>query len=318
MEAVETELVFLHAAIAEHFDLAAGHAFGRKRVRVVARRFLGQEHRQALVVRRLRVRARQQRHHMGPGRVRDPGFIASYLIIVAIFHRARAQRTKVRAGVRFREDGCGQGLGAGDPREPFFFLGVRPACDDQFGRDFRPRAERAHADIAARQLFRNDAHRGFGQPKATEFFWDRQTKNAHFCQFIDDFNRDQLVLQVPFVGKWFHFFNSVTTELFADHLQLFVKASPPDGDVGALLLHEFDKARACSLRIASLLQCRDAGIGKRVLIFGRDAKIMQAQNFPLVHLNAAGNLAQVFAECDLMDQLFCFGKRAICVELLCP
>ena len=44
-EAVEGDLVFLHAAIAEHLDFAARHALGGERIGVGAARLLGQEHR---------------------------------------------------------------------------------------------------------------------------------------------------------------------------------------------------------------------------------------------------------------------------------
>ncbi len=44
MEVVEAQLVFLHAAIAQHLDLATGHALGGERIVVCARRLLGQEH----------------------------------------------------------------------------------------------------------------------------------------------------------------------------------------------------------------------------------------------------------------------------------
>ena len=44
-EAVEGDLVFLHAAIAEHFDFAARHALGGERISVCATRLLRQKHR---------------------------------------------------------------------------------------------------------------------------------------------------------------------------------------------------------------------------------------------------------------------------------
>ena len=47
LEAVEGDLVFLHAAIAEHLDFGAGHAFRRERFAVVAARLFRQQHRQA-------------------------------------------------------------------------------------------------------------------------------------------------------------------------------------------------------------------------------------------------------------------------------
>ena len=49
LEAVEGDVVLLHAAIAEHLDLAARHALGRERIGVRAARLLGQQHGEALV-----------------------------------------------------------------------------------------------------------------------------------------------------------------------------------------------------------------------------------------------------------------------------
>ena len=51
LEAVEGDLVFLHAAIAEHLDLGAGHARRRERILVVAARLLGEQHGQAAIAR---------------------------------------------------------------------------------------------------------------------------------------------------------------------------------------------------------------------------------------------------------------------------
>ncbi len=67
-EAVEAELVFLHAAIAEHFDLAAGHAFGGEGVLVRAARLLADEHREAGEVVGVRDRAGEDRHRGRRGR----------------------------------------------------------------------------------------------------------------------------------------------------------------------------------------------------------------------------------------------------------
>ncbi len=53
LETVEAQLVFLHAAIAEHADLAAAHAGGREGIGVGAARLLGEEHREAAIVRRV-------------------------------------------------------------------------------------------------------------------------------------------------------------------------------------------------------------------------------------------------------------------------
>ena len=62
-ETVEADLEFLHAAVAEHFDLAARHAGDRERIGRVAARLFGEQHRQALVARLRRIGAGEQGHH---------------------------------------------------------------------------------------------------------------------------------------------------------------------------------------------------------------------------------------------------------------
>ncbi len=76
LEAVERDLVFLHAAIAEHLDLGAGHALGRERTGVIAARLFGQQHGDAAIAGLLRIGAHQQRHQVGAHRMRDPGLVA--------------------------------------------------------------------------------------------------------------------------------------------------------------------------------------------------------------------------------------------------
>src|SRR5690606_30101273 len=51
LEIVEAKLELLHAAIAEHADLAAGHALRGERISLAAARLLGEHHRQPPVAR---------------------------------------------------------------------------------------------------------------------------------------------------------------------------------------------------------------------------------------------------------------------------
>ena len=60
------------------------------------------------------------------------------------------------------------------------FCSCVPPHEDQFGGDFRARAERADADIAARKLLGDDAHRDLAEPQAAVFLGDRQAEDAHF------------------------------------------------------------------------------------------------------------------------------------------
>ncbi len=73
------------------------------------------------------------------------------------------------------------------------------------------------------------------------FFGNSQAENAHFGQFLDDLHRDQLIIQVPFVGKRLDLFNGEAAELIADHFKLFVQTAGAESGVGGLLLHQLDK-----------------------------------------------------------------------------
>ncbi len=148
-EPVESDLIFLHAAIAEHADLAAAHAFGRENFRGRAARLLREKHRKSAIARHIGVGAHQKRHHIGACRVRDPGLVAVDLVNVAILHRAGAQIGHVRSAIGFCEDGSRQFLAACDQRQPVGALFLGAAGEDEFGRDLRTRGKGAHADIAA-------------------------------------------------------------------------------------------------------------------------------------------------------------------------
>ena len=63
----------------------------------------------------------------------------------------------------------------------FCFLRLGAADEDQLGGDLRAGAERADADIAARQLLRDDAHRDLAEPHAAVRLGDGQAEHAHFA-----------------------------------------------------------------------------------------------------------------------------------------
>ena len=159
LEAVEGELVFLHAAIAEHADLAAGHASAGKGSASVPRGFSARNMERPAIAGLVRIGARQQRHQVGARRVGDPGLVAGDAVAVAVAHRAGAQAAEVRAGVGLGEHGGRQDLAGRELRQPLLLLRLGAAEADQLGRDLRAGAERAHADIAARQLLGHHAHR---------------------------------------------------------------------------------------------------------------------------------------------------------------
>ena len=134
MEVVESQFVFLHAAVAQDLDFAAGHALGRERVFLGAGGFFGEKHGQTFVVVCRGIGARHQGHDLCAGGVGDPRLVAGNLIVtILVFDRAGAQGPEVGPCVWLCEDSRWQGFGRRQTRQPFFFLFLRAARDDQFG-----------------------------------------------------------------------------------------------------------------------------------------------------------------------------------------
>ena len=130
----------------------------------------------------------------------DPGLGAVDDIGAAFQGRAGSQRCEVGARIGLGEDGCRQDLAASDLRKVFLPLLLCSADEDQFGGDLRARAERADADIAARQFLGHDAHRDLAEAHPAVGLGDRQAKDAHFRKPADDFERDVGVGPVPGLG----------------------------------------------------------------------------------------------------------------------
>ena len=122
-KAVEGDLVLLHTAVAEHLDLAAGHAWRREGIGVAAAWFFGQEHGEALIAPLLRIGAGQEGHQVAARAMGDPGLAAGDLVTIALTLRSGGERAQVGAGVGFGEDRGRQDLARSDARQPGRFLG---------------------------------------------------------------------------------------------------------------------------------------------------------------------------------------------------
>ena len=164
---------------------------------VVAARLLGEQHGEAAIALLVRIGAHQQRHQVGAHRMRDPGLVAVDLVDVAGAHRARLQRGEIGAGVRLGEHRRRQHLAGGDLRQPLALLLFGAAAEDQLGGDLRAGAERADADIAARQLLGDHAHRFLAEPHAAELLGDGEAEHAELRHLRDDLERDVAVGAVP-------------------------------------------------------------------------------------------------------------------------
>src|SRR5690606_18869589 len=143
-EIIKTDFKFLHAAIAEHFDLAAGHALRREGVCIIAARLFCEQHGEALVA-WLVIGAAEKRHHIGAGGMGDPCLVAGDLVNIPLAATARLEACKVGAGIGFGENSGGKDLTACDLREPMRLLLRRTATKNEFCRNFRARAKRADA-----------------------------------------------------------------------------------------------------------------------------------------------------------------------------
>src|SRR6185437_7422566 len=205
LEAVESDLVFFHAAIAEHLDLGAGHSSHRKRIVVVAARLLGKQHRQTAMTGLPRVGTHQKRHHVGTHRVRNPGLVAIDLVDIALAYRPGRDRGQIRAGIRLGEYGGRQHLAGSKLRQPFFLLFDGAAAENQFGGDLRARAERTDADIAARQFLGYHAHGFLAETHAAELFRNSETEYTEFRDLSDDFHRNVAVGEMPALRVADHF-----------------------------------------------------------------------------------------------------------------
>ena len=177
----------------------------RKRLLIDSARLLRKEHRQALVAGLVRIGARQNRHHVGADGMRDPRLLTGDLVNVAVLHRARLQRGKVGARVRLGENRRRQHFAGRDLGKIFCFLLRRAVVQDELARDLRARAERTDADVAARQLFRGNAHGFLAERHAAELFRQRQAENAELGELRDDLERNVFVLEMPLVGVRINF-----------------------------------------------------------------------------------------------------------------
>ena len=251
--------------------------------------------------------------------MRDPCLVAlDDPITIGVLDRAGAKRPKVRAGIGFGKHSRGQDFTAGKTGQPFFLLRLRAARKDQLGRNLGPGAKRPNPDIAAAEFFRDNAHRRLGQAETAEFLGDGQAEHTHLGQFVDHLHRDQLILQMPFMGMGHDAVQRIAAELFADHLQLVVKAGIAHRDLGPAFAHQRDQAQPRGLRIARLGEDHHLGRGQSAQIFGRQTQILRTQDLGLIHLDAACDLGKVFTERDLVDQLLHLAELALFAQALGP
>ena len=186
----------------------------------------------------------------------DPGLVAADLVDVALLDRPRLERGEIGAGVRLGEHGGRQHLAGGDLRQPLLLLFVGAAAEDQLGGDLRARAERADADIAARQLLGDHAHGLLAEPHAAVFLRDRQAEHAEIGHVRHDLDRDVAVGQVPLVRMRHHFALGELAHLVAHRFERLVEPAVADGRA-MMLAHQRDEPRAVLRGVAGRDQLFD-------------------------------------------------------------
>ena len=183
--------------------------------------------------------------------MRDPGLLAGDLVGVAVLHRARLERGEVGAGVGLGEDGGRQHLAGRDLRQVLALLLVGAVVEDQLAGDLRAGAERADADVAARQLLRHDAHALLAEPEAAVLLRQRQAEHAELGHLGDDLERDVLVLQVPLVRVRHDLGLRELAHLLVDRGVRLVEAGVAEGGGAGLGGDELGKPR-----LDALARCR--------------------------------------------------------------
>ena len=237
----------------------------------------------------LRIGAHQERHQIGAHRMRDPGLVAVNFIDIALAHRARLQRSEIGAGIGLGEHRGRQYFTRRQLRQPFRFLLGGAAAENEFGGDFRARAERADADIAARQFLGDHAHRLLAETHAAEIFRNGQAEDAEIGHLRDDFHRNVAVGAVPALRVADHFIVGEAAHFLADRFERLIQAA--GADRGAVTgAHQGHQPRPPLGGVSSEDQAFDRRGDPRAHLRLAQAKVARPHQFALAHRNAADDL----------------------------
>ena len=233
----------------------------------------------------------------------DPCLVAVDPVGVAVKHGARAQAGEIGTRIGLGEHRRRQQLARRDAREVLLLLRLGAAGADQLGRDLRARAERAAADIAARQFFGDDAHRELAHAQPAPFLGHRETEHAEIGHLLHHRQRDEFVAQMPAVGVRRHLGIDEAAELAAHLLQCLVA--------------QFERTEAAGVETVGD-QLGDAaahrrGIGRDQLCDGRslergavEAEVAGSHDLDLADGDAALQLREILAIGRLEDELLEF------------
>ncbi len=245
--------------------------------------------------------------------MRDPGLLPGDPIDVAVADGAGRERCKVGAGVGLGEHGRGQDLARSDSRQPFLLLRVGAAVQDQLLGDLGARAERADADITARELLGDHAHRLLAEAEPAIFLRQREREHAKLAHLGNQRQRHIVVLQVPVLRVRNDLGFGEAAHLVADGLERLVEPGIAVGGGALAVLDQRDDAGA------RLGRCRrnqgaDGRREERRLVAVVDAELVQPRGLALAHGHAARELGEIFGSADLREQALHLAEPALAIE----
>ena len=197
----------------------------------------------------------------------------------------------------------------------FSFCASRAADQDQFGGDLGAGAERADADIAARQLLGDDAHRDLAEPHAAVGLGDGEAEHAHLRKAGDDFERDIGVGAVPALRMRDDLGVGESPHLAADRLERLVEAGIADRAFVRVRDQIGQGGSRLSGVLPDLISASTTGSSRNgSMSDSAQAEVGEADDLALVHRDAAEDLGEIFAEADAGHQLLGRAEAALLVH----
>ena len=192
---------------------------------------------------------------------------------------------------------------------------VGAAAEDQLRGDLVAGADRADADIAARQLLGDDAHRLLAEAEPAELLGDGEAEHAELGHLADHFERDVGVGAVPCLRVRHHLGVGELAHLLAHGVEDVVEPAVADGRA-AVLGHQGDQAGAVFHRVAGGDELVGRAGKARRHRLGVEPEIGGADELALAHQDAAGHLRQELAGADADQQLLDLAEPALLAHAL--
>ena len=227
----------------------------------------------------------------------DPGLCPGDPPGLAIADGAGAQAAQVGAGLRLGEHCGGNDRARRDARQEAGLLVGGPVRQNQLGGDLRAGAQRTGPDPAAGERLGDHAHGHLAEACAAPGFRRGQAEDSQVAQFLQQFEGDEFVAQVPTVGERCDLPLGEGVKLVADRLQRLVQAAGFQRGPAARRVQQFDDAGLYRLRGAGC-QPMDHRCEPVCLQVG----VSGAKHLALVHRQAARQLTEILVRQQLRRQ----------------